>query len=539
MSSKYRPSDDESSGSTHDEDSDDSNFHTSDGEVMADVDVEDGVKGGKVWKARRRKRSRKSNRDSYESDSSGSIDSEKGIKTHFGFDLESIPYESVEAEKILFYGDSLTWGMAHDCASRYPVTWPRLLEGKLKEYNLEVVESALCSRTTVWDDPGNEVWMTGAEGHMFNGRDHFVIEFQSCLPSWLVILLGTNDLRERVRKRAKSLKSSRTRVIAQDIADNAGSIGLVARKVHAESPLAQGDLNVVIVCPPIVHLNANAEALGYDRESVVLSRAFPKAFQKMCKQNKFLFVNPGLDSTTFVDGIHFDDNANQECADAVWRVIQPRLRASPNDGPKQISRGTSVASRSSGAGNRSPVSKKNRAPKPVSRPVDRATTPQAKKKKTATNTAPAPAPAAPGAESRTVGTPTTPQAKKMKTATNTTPDPAPATPGEESRTVGTPTTTQAKKKKTATNTAPAAPSADPHTEFCVNVAKALKKSKGKDPILSKFCNKLQTLHETVRGDTVLEELQSLRTMLEGWMRYKPLLAEFNSIFPDPTDNPKD
>ena len=32
--------------------------------------------------------------------------------------------------EILFYGDSLTYGMAHDCCDRYDTTWPRLLENQ-------------------------------------------------------------------------------------------------------------------------------------------------------------------------------------------------------------------------------------------------------------------------------------------------------------------------------------------------------------------------------------------------------------------------
>lgn len=65
---------------------------------------------------------------------------------------------------ILFYGDSLTWGMAHNYTGRYIETYPKMLEQRLNENGgWKVIEAALCSRTSCFDDDSNAGWMIGGK----------------------------------------------------------------------------------------------------------------------------------------------------------------------------------------------------------------------------------------------------------------------------------------------------------------------------------------------------------------------------------------
>mmetsp|Transcript_19839 Transcript_19839/g.32602 ORF Transcript_19839/g.32602 Transcript_19839/m.32602 type:complete len:597 (-) Transcript_19839:781-2571(-) len=226
---------------------------------------------------------------------------------------------------VFFYGDSLTWGMAHNYTGRYFTTWPQLLEDRFGLYKLKVVESALCSRTTVHNDSDNEEWMPGAHPHYFNGYQHFVPEFTSCNPKWLILLLGTNDLKERIRKKEKE----RTRIDASDIAANCAKIALKAREIHEKSPFHSGKLNILVVAPPLVKLNPLSRELGYDDTSVRISTDFVSAYEDMCKEHGFLFAKPEINMAGSVDGIHITEEANVSVAESVWAVMRNALGPPP------------------------------------------------------------------------------------------------------------------------------------------------------------------------------------------------------------------
>lgn len=234
---------------------------------------------------------------------------------------------------VLFYGDSLTWGMAHNYTGRYKITWPRLLKDKLELYNLVPVESALCSRTTCWDDNSpNDEWMNGAEPHFFNGLRHFYAEFMSCTPTWVVILLGTNDLRVAVRKEAKR----RTRIDASEIAKNCAKVALRAREAHKGSPFAADELNIMLVAPPKVCLNELSKQLGYDESSVTIAADLSRAYEEVCTANGFLFAQAEIDMAKSVDGIHITEDANNAIAEGVWKVMADVLGAPPKGTPTTI-----------------------------------------------------------------------------------------------------------------------------------------------------------------------------------------------------------
>jgi len=223
---------------------------------------------------------------------------------------------------VLFYGDSITWGMVHNDTARYSTPWPRLLESKLARYRLRVIESALCSRTTVYDDGKNAIWMDGARSHYFNGEHHFLPEFLSASPKWLVLMLGTNDLKSRIRLKVKE----RTRVDATKIASNCGKIATKAIEIHKKSPFCSGKLHILIVAPPRIVLNSHSVEMGYDEVSESISQEFHVAFETMAKENNFLYAAPDIDMSLSADGIHITELANTVVANAVWKTMLPQLK---------------------------------------------------------------------------------------------------------------------------------------------------------------------------------------------------------------------
>ena len=69
------------------------------------------------------------------------------------------------------------------------------------------------SRTTRWDDPNADWIEADAPAHVFNGSHHLCTVLHSHSPEWLVICLGTNDLRTAIR-----VQSSKVRATASFIA---------------------------------------------------------------------------------------------------------------------------------------------------------------------------------------------------------------------------------------------------------------------------------------------------------------------------------
>ena len=218
--------------------------------------------------------------------------------------------------EILFYGDSLTYGMAHDCCDRYDTTWPRLLENRLVSKGLRTIESALCSRTSCFDDEFNTWWMETAKPHYFNGLHHLGITIQSHTPNYLIILLGTNDLKHVVMKKSKARS-------AEAIARNVIKLAVEARRhrgVHGVSK----DLQIIVVSPPEIVFNKESKEMGYTREGENVSKQFGNAFSVVCKEFGFpqISLSNLIDMKESFDGVHWTEKHNRIVAEHVWGHLE-------------------------------------------------------------------------------------------------------------------------------------------------------------------------------------------------------------------------
>lgn len=151
---------------------------------------------------------------------------------------------------IVCFGDSNTHGYCADPSdtvtgsSRFDETerWPRLLEQQLGETCL-VLEEGLSGRTTVFPDPLHES-MDGLGVIYSVLMSHEPVDL-------LVIMLGTNDTKERLGASAACIALGMERLV---------------RKAQAVPCWQNGKPNILIVCPP--HIlpemlqNACAPAMG-------------------------------------------------------------------------------------------------------------------------------------------------------------------------------------------------------------------------------------------------------------------------------------
>lgn len=240
--------------------------------------------------------------------------------------------------KSFFFGDSLTHGMAHNRAERYATPWPRLIADKLREHDYEIVECAMCSRTTQFDDIylDNADWLPNAKPEYFNGRKALVPQILSHSPHWLILLLGTNDLQSGIQDQYAQRRDTHYKVShyqrAEEIAESCAELANEARSFFE-------NMHVVIVTPPPVRLTEDNEEWGFTEDSVKISERFPEAFRRVCRRYGFLNAEipvgeqeGQINMEDSEDGIHITEEHNQIIADAVWATMEldsdspPRLR---------------------------------------------------------------------------------------------------------------------------------------------------------------------------------------------------------------------
>lgn len=213
----------------------------------------------------------------------------------------------MQKRRVLCYGDSNTWGYCAENDGRFPdeLLWPRQLSALLGEEYL-VIDEGLCGRTTVFEDSLNE-GLSGLSTLSPILRSHSPL-------SLLILMLGTNDCKERFS------------VNAQNIADGLGRLAETAKalKVWRDEPR-------ILMVAPIV-MDEKLYAIPYiqdemGRLSVEKSRLLPAKIEECAKKCGCFY----LDSNRYVrpntkDYMHFDFESNGRFAAALSALIPEILR---------------------------------------------------------------------------------------------------------------------------------------------------------------------------------------------------------------------
>ena len=245
--------------------------------------------------------------------------------------------KSSRNNEFLFFGDSLTYGMSHNSAERYFLTWPQLLRDRIKtaiKGDYHIVESALCSRTTDMDDVhyDNKTWLPNMTPHIFNGKTALAPILLSHSPRWCIILLGTNNLKQNnvhaIKTAMKKMADKTPYGVACAVAKSCCELGKMARSFHPH-------VKVLIVTPPPIRLTVDNQTWGFNQESVKIAAQFPKAFAAVCKEGRFLNAccpSRAIDMRDSEDGIHITEDHNVTYADAVWNMLSKHDQDLPRHG---------------------------------------------------------------------------------------------------------------------------------------------------------------------------------------------------------------
>lgn len=203
---------------------------------------------------------------------------------------------------IVCFGDSNTHGYCadpNDCAAgvlqRFDEQerWPCLLQQLLGDAYL-VLEEGLCGRTTAFHDPINEGLC---------GLDYITPCLKSHMPiSLLIIMLGTNDTKERF--------SANTHTIAL------GMQRLVNKALHTEC-WESDKPNILIVCPPPIESDMEKSIVCDEmgRGCIAKSQSLAPAYEALAQRLNCHFLDAAGCAFNRLDYMHLTKSGHAQLAE--------------------------------------------------------------------------------------------------------------------------------------------------------------------------------------------------------------------------------
>ena len=208
------------------------------------------------------------------------------------------------AKHIVCFGDSNTHGYCAETGGRFDETerWTRLLQKKLEDSFL-ITEEGLGGRTTSFDDPIHE-------------RRSGLEYIHPCLMSHkpvdlLIIMLGTNDTKERFGSSAACIALGLKR--------------LINKAKAANEAWKDGKPNILVIAPKNIDKRYEdtvvVQTMGYG--CAEKSALVPEEFRKMAEQMgcAFLDANTVVTEQNHVDFMHLTKEGHRELAEALAVLI--------------------------------------------------------------------------------------------------------------------------------------------------------------------------------------------------------------------------
>ncbi len=189
-------------------------------------------------------------------------------------------------KRIVCFGDSNTWGYNAETDGRFDddVRWTGILSNELRN-EFSVVEEGVSGRTTVFDDPLNE----GLCGIKYL---HTILMTHSPI-DLLIIMLGTNDTKERFSATPKNIADGVDRLIKKAVISN----------VWRNEP------KILVVAPIIINEKCYSShvAGGMGAKCVEKSRELPGLMKQCAEMNKCEFMDCNdYTKVNEVDYMHLD-----------------------------------------------------------------------------------------------------------------------------------------------------------------------------------------------------------------------------------------
>ncbi len=193
-------------------------------------------------------------------------------------------------KRILCCGDSNTWGNTGN-GNRYDdkYQWPVLLQKKLGD-NFKVVQEGLRARIAGDFE---------TEKPYLNGRNTFEAIYRSAMPAeYIVIALGTNDLKRRYER------------TAEDIFNDLLWYANETERLKEEND--NKTTKIIYIAPP----NFKTKSDYFDANEAIRQKV-----SKLLGESEYSIIS--FDNLSMgEDGLHFDVTAHERVADAVYKAIK-------------------------------------------------------------------------------------------------------------------------------------------------------------------------------------------------------------------------
>lgn len=195
-------------------------------------------------------------------------------------------------KRVLCFGDSNTYGLIPGTKNdRYDenIRYTKILGKKIGEKYV-VFEEGLIGRTTIYDDiRGGRIGI--------NVIDDVINEYN---PNYIIIMLGTNDIKKCNAKTENDVKNSMSMLL--------NKIKLYNTKIILVSP---------------IHLSSNIEILDkdYDDNSYNLSLKLKKIYFELSQKYNALFLDASIYSNPGIDGQHLTKQGHINLGNALAEVI--------------------------------------------------------------------------------------------------------------------------------------------------------------------------------------------------------------------------
>lgn len=203
--------------------------------------------------------------------------------------------------RILFYGDSNTWGYNPLDKSRQKNRYTQIIKKAFKEH--EIIEEGLCGRTMCFDDPFDED-RNGVKGISMVLKTHAPLDV-------VFIMLGTNDAKRQFATNSISLEKGIRTLLYKALNPEIYKDGMPVPKFF-------------VVCPPKMNIEGlkNIRTLSnFGKEGYTILNDTKPYLEKGCKDFGIKVIDTQAIAGTF-DGIHMDGDGHALVAKKLITVIQ-------------------------------------------------------------------------------------------------------------------------------------------------------------------------------------------------------------------------
>lgn len=203
-------------------------------------------------------------------------------------------------KKLLCFGDSNTYGYRYYDRGRFDenTRWTGILSKMLEEYDIQVIEQGLNSRTTVFDYK-DKPDKNGSKSLPHILKENYPIDYA-------IVMLGTNDCKTEFNATVNEIINGLDVIIGQ-------------------IRLFDSRTKIILVCPVYINKTVLSHnfSTSFDEKSIPKSIELEEKIRQLAEKNDCIFLSAAkIADTSETDGIHLDEKGHKALAKAFFECIK-------------------------------------------------------------------------------------------------------------------------------------------------------------------------------------------------------------------------